>query len=173
MAFKGWIKKYEHQYHEVPASDDLNAPEDVTENVTANVPVNDAEDTETIDDTASMTDVQDDAEDRDETESEAAGVSSGGKVLSRMIAYISNESLIGKSLKTGELRKKMSEPAWTVPDPFNLTSFDMGEFTMKMLSSKENPDLEHVILQLHGGGYMGAIRNAYYVFAGLYNELSH
>ena len=35
MAFKGWIKKYEHQYHEVPVPDDLNAPEDVTENVTA------------------------------------------------------------------------------------------------------------------------------------------
>ena len=173
MAFKGWIKKYEHLYHEVPVSDDLNAPEDVTENVTVNVPVNDAEDTETIDDIASMTDVQNDADDRDETESEAAGVSSRGRVLSRMIAYISNESLIGKSLKTGELRKKMSEPAWTVPEPFNLTSFDMGEFTMKMLSSKENPDLEHVILQLHGGGYMGSIRNAYYVFAGLYNELSH
>ena len=30
-----------------------------------------------------------------------------------------------------------------------------------------------MILQLHGGGYTGAVRNAYYVFAGLYNELSH
>ena len=43
---------------------------------------------------------------------------------------------------------------------------------MKLLSSKENPNTERVILQLHGGGYMGAVRNAYYVFAGLYNEVS-
>ena len=48
----------------------------------------------------------------------------------------------------------------------------MGGFTMKLLSSKENPNTERVILQLHGGGYMGAVRNAYYVFAGLYNEVS-
>ena len=169
MAFKGWIKKYEHQYHEVPAPDDLNVPEDVTENVTAY----DTEENKATGDIDSLPAEADGADDREITEGEAAGVSSGGKVLSRMIAYISNESLIGKSLKTGELRKKMSEPAWTVPEPFNLTSFDMGDFTMKMLSSKENPDLEHVILQLHGGGYMGSIRNAYYVFAGLYNELSH
>ena len=149
MALKGWIKKYEHQYHEVPASDDLNAPEDINDDVFS------------TDDEREMGD------------DEAAGVSNGGRVLSRMISYISNESLIGKSLKTGVLRKKMTEPEWNVPEPFNLTSFDLGNFTMKMLSSKENPDLEHVILQLHGGGYMGAIRNAYYVFAGLYNELSH
>ncbi len=168
MALKGWIKKYEHQYHEVPASDDLNAPEDVTANVPANVPT---EAPEEIDEVSSEDDPADD--ERRTGDDEAAGVSSRGKVLSRMISYISNESLIGKSLKTGELRKKMTEPEWNVPEPFNLTSFDLGNFTMKMLSSKENPDLEHVILQLHGGGYMGSIRNAYYVFAGLYNELSH
>ena len=43
---------------------------------------------------------------------------------------------------------------------------------MKLLSLKENPGQDYVILQLHGGGYMGAVRNAYYVFAGLYNEVS-
>ncbi|MCR4791176.1 MAG: alpha/beta hydrolase [Lachnospiraceae bacterium] len=109
----------------------------------------------------------------DAQNAEAAGVSSRGRVLSRMISYISNESMMGKSLKTGELRKKMQEPAWNVPAPFNMTSFDLEHFSMKMLSSRENPDIEHVILQLHGGGYMGSIRNAYYVFAGLYNEISH
>ena len=146
MAFKGWIKKYEHQYHEVPASDELNAPEDVTENVPLNADVNAAEENDDVSSAGGEREISDD---------EAAGVSSRGKVLSRMISYISNESLIGKSLKTGELRKKMTEPEWNVPEPFNLTSFDLGNFTMKMLSSKENPDLEHVVLQLHGGGYMG------------------
>ncbi|MBO6007857.1 MAG: hypothetical protein J6P78_04745, partial [Lachnospiraceae bacterium] len=71
MALKGWIKKYEHQYHEVPASDDLNAPEDINDDVFS------------TDDEREMGD------------DEAAGVSNGGRVLSRMISYISNESLIG------------------------------------------------------------------------------
>ncbi len=42
----------------------------------------------------------------------------------------------------------------------------------KKIKSGELRNTERVILQLHGGGYMGAVRNAYYVFAGLYNEVS-
>ena len=37
---------------------------------------------------------------------------------------------------------------------------------------KENSNKQKVILQLHGGGYIGAMRNAYRMFAGLYNEVS-
>ena len=59
-----------------------------------------------------------------------------------------------------------------MPDCFNMTHIEMENFSMKLLSLKENPNQDHVILQLHGGGYMGAVRNAYYVFAGLYNEVS-
>lgn len=67
----------------------------------------------------------------------------------------------------------MIEPPWIPPAMFNLTGINMDHFTMKLLSLKENPNTDYVILQLHGGGYTGAVRNAYYVFAGLYNELSH
>ena len=51
----------------------------------------------------------------------------------------------------------------------------MEHFTMEwLLESKENRELrQKVILQLHGGGYVGAMRNAYRMFAGLYNEVSH
>ena len=77
-----------------------------------------------------------------------------------------------KKIKSGELRKRLKEPKWKVPDCFYTEDIDMGDFTMKPLGSKENPNTERVILQLHGGGYMGAVRNAYYVFAGLYNEVS-
>jgi len=160
-----WIKKFEHQYRELPLGDD--EPESI---VVAGDETEAVDEFEFEDETEAVAEAE--AEAAPESESEAAGVSQRGKVLSRMISYISNESLMGKSLKTGELRKRMKEPVWTVPEPFNLTSFEMDGFTMKMLSSKENPDLDHVILQLHGGGYMGAIRNAYYVFAGLYNEVS-
>jgi acetyl esterase/lipase len=40
---------------------------------------------------------------------------------------------------------------------------------LKWISSK-NP---YVILQLHGGGYVGAFKNYYRTFAGLYSEVSH
>lgn len=100
-------------------------------------------------------------------------VSIQGRIVSELLEHITSGRLIGKRIKTGELRKRLVEPEWKVPDCFAMTHVDRKEFSMKLLESKENPDPNHVILQLHGGGYMGAVRNAYYVFAGLYNEVSH
>ncbi len=174
-----WIKKFENQYHEVTVPDDDpnenlgGAPASETEQADDYIDTSPEEEHESEDSVRKNDEHSEDAHTESSESQTASGVSSRGRVLSRMINYISNESMMGKSLKTGELRKRMSEPAWTVPAPFNMTHFDMGDFTMKLLSSKENPDTRHVILQLHGGGYMGSIRNAYYVFAGLYNEISH
>jgi acetyl esterase/lipase len=106
-------------------------------------------------------------------EDERHSVSVQGKVISDLIATVTNELAIGKDIKSGKLRKRMVEPQWRVPGCFTMTHIDMPEFSMKLLASAENPNLDKVILQLHGGGYMGAVRNAYYVFAGLYNEVSH
>lgn len=107
-----------------------------------------------------------------EGEAETPSVSLKGKLICDMIAHITNGGPLGKKIKTGELRKRMVEPPWKVPDCFEMTHIDMENFTMKFLSSKENPNREKVILQLHGGGYVAPVRNAYYVFAGLYNKLS-
>lgn len=96
-----------------------------------------------------------------------------GRVIADLLSHLTNDLAIGKKIKSGELRKRIKEPAWKVPDCFNMTHIDMGSFTMKLLSKKENPKEDMAILQLHGGGYTGAVRNAYYVFAGLYNEVSH
>ena len=96
-----------------------------------------------------------------------------GRVIADLLSHLTNDLQIGKKIKSGELRKRLKEPPWIVPDCFNMTHIEMENFSMKLLSLKENPNQDYVILQLHGGGYMGAVRNAYYVFAGLYNEVSH
>ena len=96
-----------------------------------------------------------------------------GRVLADLLSHLTNDLQIGKKNKSGELRKRLKEPPWIVPDCFNMTHIELKNFSMKLLSLKENPSQDHVILQLHGGGYMGAVRNAYHVFAGLYNEVSH
>ncbi len=99
-------------------------------------------------------------------------VSIQGRVAADLLAHLTNDLAIGKKIKSGELRKRLQEPPWKVPACFSMTHIDMGDFSMKLLESKENPNTDKVILQLHGGGYTGAVRNAYYVFAGLYNEVS-
>ena len=95
-----------------------------------------------------------------------------GRLVADMIAHLSNAPLLGPGIKTGSFRRKWPEPEWKVPDCFVATDIDMGDFSMKLLKSKDQPVENKIILQLHGGGYMNPVRNAYYVFAGLYNEVS-
>lgn len=97
-----------------------------------------------------------------------------GRVLSELIYLFTNDFAIGKKIKTGELRKKMvqAESEWKIPDAYNMTQVDMENFSMKFLSPKSNPNFDRVILQLHGGGYIGAMRNIYYNFAVFYSERS-
>lgn len=95
-----------------------------------------------------------------------------GKVVRDLIAHVTNDNLIGRKFKNGEIRKNLVEPPWKCPDCFTMTKIELPNFTMELLESKENTNQEKIILQLHGGGYIGAMRNAYRTFAGLYNEVS-
>lgn len=99
-------------------------------------------------------------------------VSVMGRVIRDMIAHVTNDNLIGRKIKTGELRKNLVEPKWHCPDCFYLEEIGMPHFKMEYLCRKESPRQDYVILQLHGGGYIGAMRNAYRTFAGLYCEAS-
>ena len=96
-----------------------------------------------------------------------------GKIMRDMISRMTNDLSIGKKIKNGELRKQIgnNEAPWKCPDCFVMTVIEMEQFTMELLESHENPRTDKIILQLHGGGYIGAMRNAYRMFAGLYNEV--
>ena len=43
-----------------------------------------------------------------------------GKVMRELIARVASDNLIGRKFKSGELRKKMTEPEWRVPEFYNL-----------------------------------------------------
>lgn len=111
---------------------------------------------------------------RHENETEAEGAASAkGRALADLISHVTNDFAIGKKIKSGELRKRMKEPPWIVPACFEMREIRMEHFAMKLLVRRENPREDLVVLQLHGGGYIAAVRNAYYVFAGLYNEVGN
>ena len=98
-----------------------------------------------------------------------------GRVMRELIARVTDDHLIGKKIKNGDLRKRISteEPPWKCPACFTMTGIEMEKFQMELLVSRNDPNREKIILQLHGGGYVGGMRNAYRMFAGLYNEVSH
>lgn len=115
--------------------------------------------------------VDTDPEDIDEIEEFSGFVqeesSVAGRMLSDMIYNFTNEFEIGKRIRTGEISKRFTdvEPAWKAPDGYNMTHFDMENFSMKLLTKAENPRFDKVILQLHGGGYINKITNVYYNMA--------
>ena len=99
-----------------------------------------------------------------------ADASQRGIMIRELIARFTSDHLIGKKIKNGELRKKLVEPAWNVPDGFHMTQIDMDKFSMEWLEPEQG-NSNMTLLQLHGGGYVGAMRNAYRTFAAAYNEL--
>ncbi len=92
-------------------------------------------------------------------------------IVRDMIARMTADRLLGPKLQKGEIRKKLVEPAWKCPACFHVTQFTLPYCSAEMLSRIQDPNMERVVLQLHGGGYIGAMRNKYRSFAGLYNEL--
>lgn len=92
------------------------------------------------------------------------------RVLRDLIAHATADNLIGRKLKNGELRKKLVEKPWKVPEHYTLTVIRERECRMEWLECEQKNE-KLVLLQLHGGGYIGGMRNAYRSFAGLYSEL--
>lgn len=92
-----------------------------------------------------------------------------GRVVRELIRKIRSDNLLGKKLKDGTFRKKIqeAEPFYKVPDGFRLTGIKRGKFYMEYLEA-DSSCCEKVILQLHGGGYVGTLTNIYRRFAEIY-----
>lgn len=84
---------------------------------------------------------------------------------------------IGTLIQDGTLRKRVPqvEHPWHCPKGFSLETIEMAKFSMDLLTPDDEkagflPGQE-VVLQLHGGGYIGKMRNAYRDFAVLYGKM--
>ncbi|MCD8299667.1 MAG: alpha/beta hydrolase [Clostridiales bacterium] len=95
-----------------------------------------------------------------------------GAILRELVARFHSDNLIGEAFRNGEVRKNMVEPEWKVPDGYSLSIIELKHFSMELLEPDEvNPAM--IILQLHGGGYVGKLINTYRNAAKLYSELGH
>lgn len=81
------------------------------------------------------------------------------------------ETSLKKPIQTGEFRKNPVEPAWHCPSRYRYELIETGTCVMEFLQPKDTVT-GRVILQLHGGGYIGPIKNIYRRFAVRYSKLS-
>lgn len=103
----------------------------------------------------------------------AEKVSIRGRTARRMVRIANHFPGIGAKAQSGELRRKLNEreKKWECPGHLNLSVIELPNFTMELISEKQNR-LPGIILQLHGGGYYGRLHNTYRDMAALYNEVS-
>lgn len=70
------------------------------------------------------------------------------------------ETSLKKPIQTGEFRKNPVEPAWRCPAEYIYELVKTEQFVMEYLKPKQAVT-GRVILQLHGGGYIGPMKNIY------------
>lgn len=93
-----------------------------------------------------------------------------GTIARRFIYDFVNETPLKKPIQTGELRKNPREPEWICPGRYIYEMFPYKGFGMEYLRPKKG-NTGRVILQLHGGGYIGPMKNIYRTMAVRYSKL--
>lgn len=94
-----------------------------------------------------------------------------GNLVRDMIQNVMETSL-KEPIQTGEFRKNPVEPAWVCPAGYEYEIIETENFKMEYLRPGQVVT-GRVILQLHGGGYIGPMKNIYRKFAVGYSKLSY
>ena len=97
-------------------------------------------------------------------------VSLRGKLVRDMMRNMM-DSAMGHKFQTGEFRMNPVEPAWICPPDFEYEIVEMDAFKMEYLRPSA-VCTGRVILQIHGGGYIGPMKNTYRDFAVQYSRRS-
>lgn len=97
-------------------------------------------------------------------------ISLKARLVRDMIKFSTSQHIIGPKIQNGTLRRKWVEPVWHQPDGFVCMPIRMKKFDMELLTPPQE-DCGEVILQLHGGGYIGKMKNSYRDFAVLYSQM--
>ncbi len=98
-------------------------------------------------------------------------VSVRGNLVRDMMQNVMETSL-KQPIRTGELRKNPVEPAWICPSGYEYEIIEKEHLKMEYLRPA-GVVTGRVILQLHGGGYIGPMKNIYRRFAVRYSKLSY
>jgi len=97
-------------------------------------------------------------------------ISIQAKMVREFIRIVTSERLIGPKIQDGTFRKKVIEPAWHCPDGYASLRLNIKNCDIEILTPPDR-NTEMAVLQLHGGGYIGRLKNAYRDFAKFYSDM--
>lgn len=93
-----------------------------------------------------------------------------GEILRKFIHNFVNETPLKKPIQTGEFRRHPKEAEWICPPGYRYEMFSYKGFGMEYLRPR-NGNTGRVVLQLHGGGYIGPMKNIYRTMAVRYSKI--
>ena len=93
-----------------------------------------------------------------------------GEIARKFIHNFVNETPLKKPIQTGEFRRNPKESEWICPPGYNYGLFSHKGFGMEYLRPRKG-NTGRVILQLHGGGYIGPMKNIYRTMAVRYSKI--
>lgn len=94
-----------------------------------------------------------------------------GVIAKEFISGFNNNSFLRANFIEEDRSKSDINKKFNYPDHFQVERIDLENFSMEYLTWKDS-ESDKVVLQLHGGGYVTALRNSYRTMAGLYSEVS-
>ena len=97
-------------------------------------------------------------------------ISIQAKMVREFIRIVTSERLIGPKIQDGTFRKRVIEPTWHCPDEYSMLRLKIKNCDIEILTPPEVRS-GMVVLQLHGGGYIGRLKNAYRDFAKYYSDM--
>ncbi len=97
-------------------------------------------------------------------------ISIQAKVVRQFIRMVTSERLIGPKIQDGTFRRKLVEPPWHCPDGYSMLRLDIKNCDIEILTPPKVISAM-AVLQLHGGGYIGKLKNAYRDFAKTYSDM--
>ncbi|MBR1470610.1 MAG: alpha/beta hydrolase fold domain-containing protein [Lachnospiraceae bacterium] len=106
------------------------------------------------------------AEKKEAARTEAEQVSLRGRTARKLVEVAYHLPVLGHLSQNGELQalRNEREKEWKCPEGYVLTKIETERFPMEMLRLEESfaqRREQHVILQLHGGGYYNRFHNTY------------
>lgn len=93
-----------------------------------------------------------------------------GHIVRDIMDNITDSSL-GEPIQTGKFRRHPVEPPWKCPKDYFYEKIKLANCVIEKLLPEEGSNGK-VILQLHGGGYIGPMKNTYRRFALKYSQIS-
>lgn len=101
---------------------------------------------------------------------ETEELSRRAKLIRELVAEFNQNSYLKNRFIEENRGKSEIDKPFRYPEHVHAERYHMENFEMELLSWREC-DNPWVILQLHGGGYVNALKNSYRTMAGLYSEV--